>query len=168
MKARLFVGVVYSKIEIYNKAIELLKKHFGEIEQEGEEFDFNFTKYYEKEMGKNLRKRFILFKKLIDRKKLPDIKLQAIKLEEKFRENNKRQVNIDPGYITLNNVVVASTKEIPYRIYLNKGIFADLQLILKKKEVIPFKHTFPDYKQSKDFFLESRQRFKNSQNKLSN
>ena len=162
MKAKLFVGIMYSNIEHYNKAIELLGKDFGEIELQGEEFDFNFTKHYEKEMGKNLRKRFILFKKLIDRKDLTDIKLQTMKLEEKFRKNNKRQVNIDPGYITLNNVVVASTKELPHRIYLNKGIFADLLLLLKKKDVIPFKHTFTDYKQSKNFFLESRQRFKNS------
>ncbi len=162
MKAKLFVGMMYSNIEHYNKAIELLKKDFGEIELQGEEFNFTFTKHYEKEMGKNLRKRFILFKKLINRKGLTDIKLQTMKLEEKFKKNNKRQVNIDPGYITLNNVVVASTKELPHRIYLNKGIFADLLLLLKKKDVIPFKHTFTDYKQSKHFFLESRQRFKNS------
>ncbi|OGM01562.1 hypothetical protein A3K72_02090 [Candidatus Woesearchaeota archaeon RBG_13_36_6] len=158
MKAKLFVGMMYSNIEHYNKAIELLEKDFGEIELEGEEFDFNFTKYYEKEMGKNLKKRFVLFKKPIDRVELPDIKLQTIKLEEKSRKNGKRQVNIDPGYITLNNVIVASTKELPHRIYLNKGIFADLLLLLKKKDVIPFKHTFTDYEQSKDFFLKARQK----------
>ena len=155
MKAKLFVGIMYSQELVYKEAIGLLKKGFGDIELEGKEFDFNFTNYYGKEMGKNLKKRFVLFKKPIDRGNLPDIKLQTIKLEEKFKKKGKRQINIDPGYITLNKVVVASTKGLPHRTYLNKGIFADLQLILKKNDVKTFRHTFADYEHSKDFFLEA-------------
>lgn len=158
MKTKLFMGIMYSKIANYKEAIQLLIKEFGGLEIEGKEFDFNFTDYYEKEMGSDLKKRFVLFKTSIKREKLPDIKLQTIKIETRFKKQGKRKINIDPGYITLDNVIVASTKELPHRIYLNKGIFADLQLILKKNDVITFKHTFADYEQSKDFFLEARRR----------
>ena len=161
MKAKLFMGVMYSQIEFYKKASELLEKQFGELELEGEEFDFSFTNYYEKEMGKGLKKKFVLFKNQIDREKLPDIKLWTIKLEEEFKRNNKRQVNIDPGYITQNNVVVASTKELPHRVYLDKGIFADLQIILKKGAVITSNHTFADYEQEKRFFLKAKNNLRN-------
>jgi hypothetical protein len=65
-------------------------------------------------------------------------------------------VNIDPGYITPNNVIVASTKEFPSRIYLGKGIYGDLQLILKRSEAVPMPFTFADYKLNKDFFLKLR------------
>ena len=70
--------------------------------------------------------------------------------------NAMRQINIDPGYITLNNVVVASTKELPHRVYLDKGMYGDVQLILKRKEALVFRHTFADYAAHKDFFLKQR------------
>lgn len=156
LKAKLFCGVMYSDFEVYKKVIKDLCKEFGQIQQERNEFDFTFTKYYEKEFGNNLKKRFIAFKEQIDIEVLPEIKLFTVEIENSLREQGRRLINIDPGYITHTKVVVASTKELPHRIYLKKEIFGDLQMILSKNKVITFRHTFADYQANKKFFQELR------------
>lgn len=158
MKAKLLIALMYSNKDIYNNAISLLIKRFGEIDRESLEYKFNFTNYYEKEMGSNLLKRFVTFKELIDAEELKKIKLFTHKIEEKFSMNNKRLINIDPGYITKTQLVLASFKEKPRKIYLGKGVYADLILLFKKDGCITFKWTFPDYKlkENQEFFLEVR------------
>ena len=153
MLGKLFCGVMYPDKMLFDKAVSMLKQRFGEIEVESEEFEFSFTPYYEKEFGQWLKKRFIVFREPIEREELPEIKLFACGLEKELGYEGKRKVNIDPGYVTMNNVIVASTKEFPSRIYLGKGIFGDLQLILKRTEVQLMPYTYADYKLMKDFFL---------------
>jgi len=156
MLGKLFCGVMYSDGKVLEKAVLELKQRFGEIELESEEFEFSFTKYYEGEFGPGLKKRFIVFKEPIKREELPDIKLFTGEIEKQLGNDGRRRINIDPGYVTLNNVVVASTKDFSSRIYLGKGIFGDLQLILKRDEVQLMPYTYADYKLMKDFFLRLR------------
>ena len=155
-KARLVMALMYSNKDVYEEATELLTKKFGEIEFKSDEFDFNFTTYYEKEFGKPLKKVFIVFKKPIKRKGLVDIRLYTQDLEKKLKQNNKRRINIDPGYITKDSLVMASLKEQPYKIYLGKGVFGHMIIMFKKMDIIPFRHSFPDYLANKDFFLQIR------------
>ena len=57
-----------------------------------------------------------------------------------------RRVNLDPGLITLERLVLASGKNFTHRVYLGQGIWADLTMIYNKKTgwvVLPW--TFPDY-----------------------
>lgn len=157
MQAKLFCGMMYKDNEMYEEAVRELTKSFGEIEAVGEEYDFKFTDYYLGEFGPNLKKRFIVFRNPVDRKDLPKFKLITCKIEKKLSKDHKRTVNMDPGYITQHNVVVASTKEMPHRVYLDKGIFADIQLVLTKKQAYTYRHTFPDYVKKKGFFLEQRE-----------
>jgi hypothetical protein len=154
--ARLFCGIMYCDLESYDSALKELISLFGVIQREGEAFEFNFTLNYEKEFGAGLKKRFVVFEKIIKREELPDIKLLTCEIEKKLRNGSRRVVNIDPGYITTNSVIVASTKEHPHRIYLGKGIFGDLQLVLRKQEAIDFYYTYPDYRLHKGFFLAQR------------
>ncbi len=157
-KAKLFCGVMYAKKEIYLEAVKELGKRFGKIELEGEEYRFDFTDSYLKEFGPNLRKRFVVFEIPIEREALPEIKNWTCGLEKKLSREDRRQVNLDPGYITPINVVVASTKDFPHRVYLSRGIFGDVQLILKKNDAVTFRHTFADYTARKDFFLGLRKK----------
>lgn len=156
MFGKLFCGLMYQDTIVLDKALSELRTRFGEIELESEEFKFEFTDHYEKEFGTGLKKRFVVFQEPIDREELPDIKLFTCKIEEELGAEGKRKINIDPGYVTMNNVVVASTKEFSSRIYLGKGIFGDLQLILKKEDVQIMPYTYADYKLMKDFFLKLR------------
>jgi hypothetical protein len=156
-KAKLIIGVMYKDKNVYEKAIDILKTLFGEIES-SLEFDFSFTKYYEKEMGTNLKKTILVFKKNIDRIKLPDIKLITNGIEDDLSNKNNRTVNIDPGYMTFDSIVLASAKEMPHRVYLKKGIFADVVLTFYDGNFEHNIRTFPDYRQDivKDFFKKIR------------
>lgn len=155
--AKLIIGIMYKDIKICKNVIDILKELFGEIE-DSLDYDFSFTKYYEKEMGENLKKSILTFKKQIDRTKLADIKLITNGIEDNLSIKNKRTVNIDPGYMTKDSIILASAKEIPHRVYLKKGIFADVVLTFYNGNFEHNIRTFPDYRQDivKDFFKKIR------------
>jgi len=161
-KAKFFIGIIYKDNSVYKKTLNELKKQFGEIETESFEYDFDeFTKYYENEMGSNLEKKFIVFKTLIPREKITEIKLLTNSIEDKYSKNNKRLINLDPGYLTEFNLILPSAKERPHKIYLKKGIFADPIYIFRKSSCITFQHTFPDFRTEKiqNFFLKIRKNY---------
>lgn len=152
----LFVGIMYSNKKIYEEAVKELIKKFGNIEQESFTYDFNFTNYYKKEMGKDLVKKFLVFKNLIDKKDLVDVKIITAKIENKFRINGKRRINIDPGYLSKKKLILASSKESAYRENLGRGVYKHLTLKFKNGKCETFHRTFPDFREKKvqDFFLE--------------
>jgi len=153
MKHLLF-AVMYSSLEHYSKALDILKKEFGDIKAEGEEYDFDFTAYYENEFGKNLKKRIVVFEKEIEKNELVGIRLKTGKIEEELAVDGKRVVNIDPGYISSQEVVLATLKGKPWKEELGKGVFGHKVIEFKDGEVITFRHTFADYKlgQNIEFF----------------
>ena len=164
-KAKLFTGIIYSDKDTYKKAVKELVEKFGPIEHESQEYDFtDFTAYYEDEMGDSTKKKFLVFKKLIARDKLVDIKLWTNALENKFTKLElcsklkKRKVNLDPGYFTMHNLVLASAKDRAHKIYLKKGIYADLTLLFNKNGCQHMPHTFQDFKtkQVQEFFYRIR------------
>lgn len=155
-KAKLVVGLMYRNKEDYDKAVSVLVKKFGEIEDESALFKFKFTDYYEEEFGKDLFKKFVCFKNLIDMDELAGIKVYSNELEEKFVKDGKRTANIDPGYITKNQLIVASAKKKFHRIYLGKGVYAHLMLSFAEDKCIPFEWSYKDYTENKDFFIRVR------------
>ena len=145
-KAKLIIAIIYPE---NNKPTELmmeLKGLYGEFTP-SEVIDFNYTKFYEKEFGKNLKKIYLAFEKEFDIEKLPKIKLQCYDFEKRYLKNDKRFYNIDPGYITKNSFVLASFKERAHRIYLKDNVYADLQLVYENKHWKSFNWTFPDVKE---------------------
>ncbi len=157
-KAKLIIGIFYKKGTQISTLINKLKERFGDIEIESQEFDFNFTNYYELEMGENLVKKFLIFREIIERSKLSEIKILTNILEQKLSSNNKRTINIDPGYLTKSQLVLASAKESAYKIYLDKGIFAHLTYVFINKSYQPTERCFPDFKSKEiiDFFNQIR------------
>ncbi|MBU0930136.1 MAG: DUF4416 family protein [Nanoarchaeota archaeon] len=153
-KVKLFIGLMYKDKNILNKIIKLLENKFGFI-QDSIEYDFNYTNYYENEFGKDLKKRFIVFKNSINPELLVNIKLFTNNIENKFSKNNKRLINIDPGYLNKQKLILASAKERYNRIYLKKGIYADLTYFFNKNNCILLRNTFPDFKnkQVQKFFI---------------
>ncbi len=101
-------------------------------------------------MGEGLRRYFLLFEPLLGREMLADIKLGANGIEHATRASESRArdggpVNVDPGYIALEHVVLGTTKGYSHRIYLGKGIFADLTLLYENGSYRRLKWTYPDY-----------------------
>ena len=57
-----------------------------------------------------------------------------------------RQVNLDPGYLDAAKLLLASTKDYSHRIYLSKGIYAEVTLYYQNGSYQPWPWTYPDYK----------------------
>jgi hypothetical protein len=128
--------------------VEELYSTFGETDAVSERFAFDLTDYYTREMGKVLFRHFITFKRFIPIPNLPDIKQMTNRLEEKYAASDgNRRINIDPGYICLEHVILATTKGYTHRPYLRDGIYADLTLIYRNKSFRPLEWTYPDYRQ---------------------
>ena len=153
---KLIIAIMYSKKETYGNVKPLLTEKFGKINKESQEYNFDqFTSYYQKEMGKNLVKRFLIFEKTIEKKDLIQIKQQTTDIEKKFSINQNRTINLDPGYLNKDELVLASFKKgTNYKEDLGQGVYAHKVLEFKEKPVI-FWHTFPDYrvKENQDFFV---------------
>lgn len=152
-----------AKPGIFEEVEQELTKLYGPVDLQSSSIDFNYTDYYESEMGPNLKRKFLSFKHKIDPGKLAGIKLQTQKLEETFAHREdfvSRPVNLDPGYICGSKLVLGSTKDYAHRIYLNHGIYAEITLLYHKKKFIPIQTTYPDYHSEEyiEFFTKVRER----------
>jgi hypothetical protein len=93
-----------------------------------------------------LTRRFVSFKKTIPPEKLVDIKLLTNRLEVRTSHNGARRINIDPGYVDLAKFILATTKNYRHRIYLTRGIFAEVTLYYQGKTYTAWECTYPDYR----------------------
>ena len=144
---KLVISVFSKTQEMMAQAIEVLATRLGKPDFISEVFPFEFTSYYEKEMGKDLIRRFLSFHKMILPHGLPNIKLYTNQVEERFYDHKgDRRINIDPGYISLSHLILATGKGYAHRPYLRKGIYADLTLVYKDKSYCALDWTYPDYK----------------------
>jgi hypothetical protein len=127
-----------------------LVEKFGSVELESETYPFTYSSYYEKEMGKRLIRQFVSFAELIEMDNLGKIKTVTNRLEKDMAisqgEKLKRTVNIDPGYLSPAQLVLATTKNYSHRIYLGGGIFAEVTLIYRHGGFQPLDWTYPDYR----------------------
>lgn len=157
-KAKLFCGIISSDAEIEQKTLAVLEKKFSEIDLTSAAMPFDFSDYYNPEMGDNLNRFWISFKKLITASDIAGIKIFTNSAEDNFAVNNKRRINIDPGYITPANVILATTKDHNHRIYLSGGIYGEVTAIYKKTEVTKLPWSYPDYfsNSATEFLLKAR------------
>jgi hypothetical protein len=140
-----FSSIIYRMENALKEGLANLLETLGETEEITEEMEFSHTDYYKDEMGENLKRRLLLFKSLRKREELPNIKIKTNEIEKRLSNRGNRTVNIDPGYITLENVILATTKNYTHRIYLGAGIYGDLTLIFKGGTYRPLEWTYPDY-----------------------
>ena len=143
------VKLISSIFSPEEKLIEELSKEmegtFGTVDWISEQFPFNRTRYYAKEMGWPLYRRFVSFDKPIRPESLVDIKLKTNSIENNHRVQERRKANIDPGYISPERLVLATGKNYIHRVYLGQGIYADLTLIFHAGTFTPLAWTYPDY-----------------------
>jgi hypothetical protein len=157
-KVKLFCGVISSDTKTEQKSLTVLEKKFGKTDLTSAVMPFDFSDYYNPEMGDNLKRFWISFKKLITAADIARIKIFTNSIEENFAVNNKRRINIDPGYITPANVILATTKDYSHRIYLSGGIYGEVSVIYKKAEVVKLPWSYPDYlsNTATEFLLKAR------------
>ncbi len=160
---KLFTGLLTSTPEVLEEVEAELSARYGKIERRSPLIPFDYTDYYDEETGEGIKREFLAFEELVDPGRLPEIKLETNELEVCFsRELDidlPRPVNIDPGYIGLSKLVLATTKNYSHRIYLRDGIFAEVTLRYRKGGFEPLPWTYPDYRSQDyiDFFEETRE-----------
>ena len=146
LPVKLVIGLIFSNKAILNKTMPILKKRFGPVDFQSQTLDFSHTNYYEKEFGKGLKRSFISFGRLIAPDSLARIKNITNSIERKLSKNACRLINIDPGYLDLPKLILASTKDYNHRIYIGKGIFAEITLFYEGDTFKPWQWTYPDYR----------------------
>lgn len=125
-------------------------ERWGEPVLESPRFAFCETDYYRRTMGADLRKVFWAFAPEFDPAELPGVKLETNAWEAEFARQaevpEERPLNLDPGYLNLGKLVLASTKDFTHRIYLARGIFAEVTLYYQRGRWEHHRWTFPDYR----------------------
>ena len=147
---KLVIGFIFKEKQAFDKAKCMLLARFGEADFESEPFVFKRTDYYRDEFGEGLTRVFLSFKKCIKPQQISRIKILTNKIEEKLSCDSKRLVNIDPGYLDLAKLVLASTKNYVHRIYLDRGIYAEITLFYQDKSFRDWQWTYPDFR-SEDY-----------------
>lgn len=143
--AKLIVGLLYREEAIQRQALETLTGRLGPLDYLSEARPFSYTRYYEREMGAGLLRQTGSFLNLTHPGELPDIKLFSNQIEQELSRESKRLINIDPGLLSPERLVLATGKNYTHRIYLRAGIYADLTLIYQGGDFRPFPWTYPDY-----------------------
>lgn len=143
--AKLVVSLFMGEKVLLQDVASKLVGFWGTVDMVSPWLAFDQTDYYHAEMGSPLFRRFIVFSDLIQQEALAGVKVVTNDLETAFSKAGKRLVNIDPGYVTAERFVLASGKNYTHRIYLSKGIYADLTLIYQKGRFRPLEWTYPDY-----------------------
>jgi hypothetical protein len=137
--------------------------HFGPLQLTSERFPFNQTDYYAATMGPDLLKQFLVPKHLQDPGRLSRWKLLTNLWEEDYRAEadcpEARPLNLDPGYLSEDKLVLASTKNHAHRLYLEHGIYGEVTLQFRARRWQTCPWTYPDYCQAgyQDFLLTCRE-----------
>jgi hypothetical protein len=146
-KVLLLQAVTVNDIELFKDIEKLFVKYYGEILSKFGPFDFNkLSDYYNTEMGKGLLKSIYIFSRPVSQEYFYRFKLESQSIENINRVDNKRNVNIDPGFLALYQLSLLSTKPFSHRTYLAEGIYAECTLIAEGANYIPLPWTYPDYK----------------------
>ncbi|NNG47488.1 MAG: DUF4416 family protein, partial [Deltaproteobacteria bacterium] len=98
--AGLLFSVIYRKEEDFEKTFLTISDRIGKIGYASSPFPFDRTDYYAKEMGTPLFRRFLLAADAVCRDELVQAKIASESIEDEFRENGNRTVNIDPGLLS--------------------------------------------------------------------
>jgi len=155
-----FVGLIFIDDFPVEELLRHLESNLGSCARKSLPIPFTHTSYYNTEMGLPLVRQWVAFEELVMPDELVDLKHLTNELEEKtLNENGGRTVNIDPGIVTLGNMILASTKNYSHRIYLGKGIYAEVTLIYKDNQFRPLEWTYPDYREDTAlrFFNDARE-----------
>ena len=147
-KAVLLIGAICGD-ENY---LERIPEHFGEfgtMALAGPVHEFTFTHYYVDVMGAPLFRRFVFFEPGFDCDSLAGVKIRTNELEAELASGIdlivERPLNLDPGYLTLSKLVLASTKNHAHRVYLRDGIYGEVTLFFRDGRYRAWPWTYPDY-----------------------
>ncbi len=124
----------------------VLSTEWGPIDYRSPSIPFDFTHYYDQEMGGAIRRMFVSFERLVDPSCLAEVKVRTNALEDRFRDGPSRRVNLDPGLMALSRFTLATTKENAHRVPLSNGIYVEVTLLYAGGSFHPLEWTYPDFR----------------------
>lgn len=147
LPAQLMLSVLSSTWQNFQtRLLPFLTERIGELDFVSDRLSFTETTYYDQELGTPITRKIFGFEPLIPPEDLIEIKLATNELEGLFlRSDGRRIYNLDPGLVFQERLVLATGKNFSHRIYLGKGIWADLTLIYQKERWRSLPWSFPDY-----------------------
>jgi len=145
-RCALIMGVLSTLEEQHDHLVSILEEHFGPVEAVSPVMEFSFTDYYDSEMGGRPVRYLLMFRNLIDPSSLADIKTLTNSLEKRFAsEGGGRRINLDPGTLSLANLILATCKDRSHRIPLKDGIYGETTLIYQDHDFQRLPWTYADY-----------------------
>jgi Domain of unknown function (DUF4416) len=162
MPVKLMASLLTGDLGLLAEIKPALARLFGPLDFESELLPFDHTDYYAAEFGPALQRQIVTFARLTAPTHLPAIKCQTNELEQSLAQANRRRVNIDPGYVSLSKLVLATTKDHAHRLYLGQGIYGEVTLTYQQGRFRPWPWTYPDYAEDRccALFMEIRKRYK--------
>lgn len=158
---KLIVSAFASNDVLLHEVRQGLATEWGTVDYQSDLLPFAHTDYYAAEFGSGLVRRIWSFEPLIDPGALATIKRRTNELEQSWVAEGRRQVNLDPGYVSMAKLVLATTKNHGHRIYLRDGIYAEVTLCYRDGSYQPWPWTYPDYATEayRTLFFQIRQRY---------
>ncbi len=150
-RAALICGLLAGRDDWLDRAARALAEEFGPIALDSGSMAFDFTDYYRREMGDGLLRRFVAPEGRFDPARLGEVKRRTHALEADLADAlagegvPPRPVNLDPGYVEQGKLVLASLKNFAHRVYLGRGVYAEVTLQWRHGRWRSLPWTFPDY-----------------------
>lgn len=164
---KIICGLLSGDLDLLKRARQLLVRRFGPTDLESEVWSFNQTSYYEEEMGPDLKRLFLSFAQPHSPDALAEIKHETNALEAEIAEQCfglglPRPVNLDPGYVDLGKLVLATTKDRSHRVYIGQHMYAEVTLHYTEGRWQTWPWTYPDYRRPEyhEFFARVRERLR--------
>lgn len=158
-RALLFQAVMVNDVDMFVDIESLLQRYYGKIYSQSNCFQFDkVSSYYQSEMGDMLWKKFYIFAPCISLEHVHRYKLESQFIESRYAKQGKRCLNLDPGYLTLYQFSLLTTKPFSHRSYLADGIYSECTLIAKGNSYVLLPWTYPDYQtpDAMKFFKEAK------------
>jgi hypothetical protein len=142
---KLIASLLTGELTLLDSVREALTQIWGPIDFASPLLPFEHTSYYAAEFGPALQRQIVTFALLIPPGDLPLVKRRTNELEADLAVEGRRRVNIDPGYVSLGKLVLASTKDHAHRLYLGQGVYGEVTLTYQRGRFRPWPWTYPDY-----------------------
>lgn len=143
--AQPILGVLAASPALLDAARDAVAEAVAPIASASEIERWTASAYYQRELGAEAWRQYLACDAIMGPEQLAELKRLTGLLETRWRGPQGRAVNLDPGYLDLLRVVLASTKDAAHRVAIGPGLWAEATLHFEHGCFAPWPYTYPDY-----------------------
>ncbi|GAB4255747.1 MAG: DUF4416 family protein [Deferrisomatales bacterium] len=143
----LTVGVLLAAGVDRQEVLRTLGEVLAPVEAVSPPIPFEGATYYEGEMGPGILRFHAALGGLWDPEALAEVKGRTGALEARWARHGRRRVNLDPGWVNASQLVLATGKPAGYRVYVGRGVYAEVEYVFSHGSFRPLPWTYPDYRE---------------------